>query len=99
MSISIGTVLADALKVAFVLEQAMPQGGLGTTKKQIVLNSVEVGLQAASGISSALGNQQVSSITGIAGAFLDQTIALLNAAKAAPFGGNAAAPAPPVPTH
>lgn len=85
MDSKLGNVLAMALTMAVAIEQALPQAGLGATKKQIVLNSIETGLKATSSASAALGQSDISLYSGLASAFLDTTIALLNKAGIGPF--------------
>jgi hypothetical protein len=73
-------ILATALTLIVAAEQVFPQSGLGSTKKQIVLNGVQVALQATTVAEQALGNTTVAQATSLASTFVDQTVLLLNKA-------------------
>jgi hypothetical protein len=71
-------ILSLALTLIIAAEQAIPQSGLGNTKKQIVLNGVQAVLAATSATAKVLGKEDVSTITSLASGFIDSTVSLLN---------------------
>jgi hypothetical protein len=60
------------------LEQALPQSGLGQTKKEIILNGIEVAAKVGGVVGTALGQPEISAIS----IFIDQTVSKLNASGA-----------------
>jgi len=89
----ITTVLQYAFSSIIALEQALPQGGLGATKKEILMNGVSTILKATAiqtGMMAAAGsnvgtNSAIGAIAQAASDFTDQTVKALKAAKAGPF--------------
>jgi hypothetical protein len=85
MSVSL---LQYVLTSVFALEQALPQGGMGVTKKQIVMNGVTTILKATSIETAALAaagsnpgtNNVIASISSAASDFVDATVKAMNAA-------------------
>ena len=83
------SVLGYVVTSIFALEQAMPQSGLGTTKKQIVLNGVETLLKATTletatltgAGSNVATNAVIGEVSKLAGGFIDSTVTELNQAK------------------
>lgn len=57
------------------LEQVIPQGGFGSTKKEIILNGITAAAQAGGIIGTTLGKGEISAIS----AFIDMTVKSLNA--------------------
>lgn len=58
------------------LEQALPQSGFGTTKKQIILNSIDVAAKAGVIIGATLSQPEIAAI----GSFIDAYVSQLNSA-------------------
>ena len=86
----ITSIFSYALTMIVALEGALPQAGIGTTKKQIVLNGIETALKATSTVTAAIGQPEIAALTTLAGSFIDQTVNALKAAKAGPFQASAA---------
>lgn len=93
MDSKVGNILAYSLTMLVAVEQAIPQAGLGATKKQVVLNGIETALKATSAVSAAGDQPEIAAMTGLASAFIDETVALLTRAKAGPFAAKLPAPA------
>lgn len=86
----IASLLTYVVTSVYALEQALPQSGMGATKKSMILSGVqtlikataiEAGTLAAMG-SNASTNNQISAVSALASDFIDQTVALLNKHKA-----------------
>lgn len=80
-------ILDYAVTSIFSLEKSLPQGGFGSTKKEILLNGVqtilkatatETGLLAQAG-SNAGTNTEINSIVSLVSGFTDATVARLKA--------------------
>lgn len=82
-------VLGYSLSAIFSLESAIPEPGVGTTKKQIVLSGVDAILKASAFGMNATGHKNIGTILLATGAFIDSTVCELKKAKVGPF-------APPV---
>lgn len=83
------TVLGYALSSVFALERSMPAGGLGKTKKEILMNGVETILKAtvletgtlAAGGSNVGTNTAIKTITEAVSGFVDATVDSLKKSK------------------
>jgi hypothetical protein len=78
-------ILNYALDAIFQLEQAIPQSGAGKTKKDIILNGIEVAAKEGEGLGV------INPVIGAVSTFIDTTVQVLNAAGI--FGKSAPAPA------
>jgi hypothetical protein len=82
-------ILNYTLTSIFALEQAIPQSGFGSTKKQIILNGVEALVKATATETAVLAaqgsnvatNTVISGISSAVSQFIDSTVAALNKAK------------------
>ncbi len=88
--------LGYALTSIFALEQSMPLGGMGSTKKEIVMNGVQTLLKATiaetstlAGAGSNVGtNREIGAMTEAVSGFIDSTVHSLNRSQV--FAGGAA---------
>lgn len=56
------------------LEQALPQTGLGSTKKAIILNSIDTAAKAGAIVGAAMSQPEVTAVS----SFIDMTVNALN---------------------
>lgn len=87
-------ILNYSLLAIFSLESAIPQPGVGATKKEVVLSGVESIVKASSTGATTTGHADVGAIVTAAGGFINATVAILKAAKIGPFGTPPVLPPP-----
>lgn len=68
-------IFSYVITAVVALEQALPQTGLGSTKKAIILNGIDTVAKAGATLGSALNQPEVTAIS----LFIDSTVAALNA--------------------